>query len=215
MKKMFVLATLVAFAAPVFAGGQVESPKDVKGPASHQEMAAQQKAQFEARKAEMKAKHEKMKATEEKLEKLVKEYKKAKAGSKKQLAAKAEIEQLLGEVRDEQIAQRAQGLENFEKRLADMKAKLAEEQQPKAKAEWLERTTAQVIEADGKLSQVFGRPGMEGGPKGMKAHKGHFGKRPPFKGGPKGDFNGGPKGPGVRGPADDILPMPPAPAEEK
>ena len=197
MKKLVIMATLLAFAAPVFAGDKHDSdkgPKHFNGP--RQEMGVKDPAKAEAFKA-MAKKH---KATEEKLEKLVKEYKKAKDGSKKQVAAKEEITKVLGEVRDEQIAQRAKGLEEFEKRLADMKARLAEEQKPEAKSAWLEKTTEQVIAADGKLDQVFGKPAKMGGPKEMKgSHKGFFGKHRAAKGGHE----------------DHILPMPPAPQEEE
>ena len=76
MKKMMMLATLLAFTAPVFAGDQYdgkEGPKPFNGPRF--EMAKNDpdfQAKIEAQKAEHKARYEQMKAREEKLEKLVK-----------------------------------------------------------------------------------------------------------------------------------------------
>ncbi len=218
MKKMLVLATVLAFTAPVFAGDkqdQKEGHKNFNGP--RHEMAQNQefKAQKESRKAEFEARKEQMKAREEKLEKLVKEYKKAKDGSKKQLAAREEIGQILGEMRDEQIAFREKQINGFEQRLGDMKGRLEEEKTADKKTEWVGNMTDRVIEKDGDLKEVmrhghmgkdgpqFDQKDMKGGMKGPGG-KGHF------KGGHPGDFRGGPKGP-----ADDILPMPPAPQEEK
>lgn len=207
MKKLIVLGALAAFAAPVFAADKQEAPqgpqhfKDVRHEMMQKDPAA--KAKMEA----FKAKQEARKATEEKLEKLVKEYKKAKDGSKKQTAAKEEIAKVLGEVRDEQIAQRAQGLEGFEKRLAEMKNRLAEEQKPEAKTAWVDDMTAKVIEADGKLGKVFAKDGgrMGHGPQSGEGRGGFEGK------GPKTDKGFGHKGHG--GHEDHILPMPPAPQE--
>ncbi len=202
MKKMLVLATLVAFAAPVFAGDkqdQVKDPAVFKGPRpemmqkdpAFKEKMKEMEAQKEAKKAEMKA-------TKEKVEKLVKEYKKAKDGSKKQQQAREEIGKILDGMRDKQIALRAGQIQEFEKRLADMKARLDAEQKPEAKAEWVSKMTDRVIEEDGDLKEVF------------KEH-GHMGKGGPKGHGFKGGFKGGPK----HGPVDHTLPMPPAPKVEK
>jgi len=212
MKKMLVLATVVAFATPVFAGdkhNEKEGPKLFKGPhAQMMQKDPQAQAEFKAKQAEMKAQKEKMEATEKKLEKLVKEYKAAKEGSSKKEKARTEIEKVLGEVREDQIAFRAKQIEQFETRLADMKTRLADEQQTDTKAAWVNEMTDRVIEQNGDLKKVFEHPGHMG--KGdIKGPKGPGGKGG-FKGG-KGVFKGGPR----RGPVDDILPMPPAPQEEK
>ena len=198
MKKLMIAAVLVALTAPVFAAdvqeGQ-EGPKAFKGP--RHEMLQKDpefKAKMEAQKAEMNARKEQMKARDEKMAKLVKEYKGAKAGSKKQVAAREEIGKLLGEMRDEQISLREGKLKDFEGRLGEMKKRLDEEKAPQAKEKWINDMTDRVIEKDGNLRKVFAKPG-------------HFGK---FKG-PK-----GPKHPGFKGgPEDHILPMPPAPQVEK
>jgi len=202
MKKMLVLATMVAFAAPVFAGDKQDGPKGpgmFKGP--RPEMMQKDPA-FKEKMDEMKAQHEakkaEMKATEEKLDKLVKQYKKAKEGSKKQKEAREEIGKILDGIRDKQIALRAEQIQEFEKRLADMKARLDEEQKPEAKAEWVSKMTDRVIEENGDLKKVFKGPG-------------HMGKGGPKGHGFKGGFKGGPK----HGPVDHTLPMPPAPLEEK
>ena len=212
MKKMLVLATLVAFAAPVFAGDKYDGkqgPKHFQGPRQEMAQDPQLKEQMKAKKAEFEARKAEMKAREEKMEKLVKEYKKAKDGSKKQTAAREEIGQLLGTMRDEQIANREGQIQGFEQRLADMKARLEEERGADKKAEWVNKMTERVIEKDGDLKKVFMGGHMGKGPQfgpkgGMKGQKGP-GKHGGFKGG---EFKGGPKGP-----ADDILPMPPAPQE--
>lgn len=215
MKKMLVMATLVAFAAPVFAGDkQVENegPKHFQGPRHEMAQNPQMQAQMKAKQAEMKAQQEKMKATEEKLEKLVKEYKKAKEGSKKQTAAKEEIGQVLGEMREEQIAFRAQKIADFEARLADMKARLAAEQSAEKKTEWVNQMTQRVIENDGKVNVFFGPKGPKGKGFGKGPHKDFFKKG--FKhdpmGGPEG-MEGGPEF-GPHGPQDG--PQGPAPMED-
>ena len=213
MKKLLVLAALAALTVPVFADDMhdgTEGPEHFNGPRHEMAQNPELQAQMEAKKAEMQAHQVKIKATEEKLEKLVKEYKKAKEGSKKQIAAREEIGKVLAEVRVGQIALREQQIANFEKRLADMKARLAAENTAEAKEAWINKMSERVIAKDGDLKAVL-------------AHYGHMGKGPMkpghFKGGPKGMkgpgeeggfFKGGPKGP-----ADDILPMPPAPQEEK
>jgi len=202
MKKMLVLATLIAFAAPGFAGGQQdekEGPKPFKGP-RHEMMQKDPafKEKMEAKKAEHKARKAQIKARDAKLEKLVQEYKKAKDGSKKQAAAREEIGQILAEVRDEQITIRERQIKSFEERLGDMKNRLDKEKSPEMKKEWIEKMTDRVITEDGDLEEVL-------------AHYGHMGK-----GNPKG-FDGGShfKGHPKKGPVADILPVPPAPQEEK
>ena len=221
MKKMLVLATVVAFAAPIFAGDKTDEAKEVKGfqsprhemmqkdPAFKEKM-KEMKAQQEAKKAEMKAHKKEMKAREEKLGKLVAEYKKAKEGSKKQTQAREEIGKILGQVRDEQIAFRAEQIKGFEQRLNEMKARLEKEQTAEVKTDWVNKMTDRVIEEDGDLGVVlmdYGRMG-KGGPQ-MGGHKGHHGMKDGEKGfaGKPPHFKGGHE--------DHTLPMPPAPKEEK
>lgn len=214
MKKMFLFGLILALSAPVFAADKTGGPKGAKNGPRLEMKDDQAKAARKAMKAQRKA-------TEEKLEKLVKEYKSAKDGSKKQAAAKAEIASVLGAMRDEQINMRAKNLEGFENRLADMKDRLAEEQTPQAKAAWVEDMTARVIEADGDLEEVLEQHGRMGkGPDGREGPGGPGG-RPGFDKGRDGgrDFGprdgGGRRGPGGPGGQEDATqPMPPAPAEE-
>ena len=208
MKKMLLLAAVAALSVPVFAGDKNEVEEN--GPRHfgprHEMMQKNPEfeAEMQAKKAEFQAQREKMKATEEKMENLVKEYKKAKIGSKKQIAARNEIADILGNIRDEQIAKREEQINGFEKRLADMKNRLAEEKTPEMKQEWVTNMMNHVFEKDGNLQAVFQEYGPMGkkpkGPRGFGG-KGHF----------KGGFKGGPK----PSPDADILPMPPAPVEEK
>lgn len=208
MKKMLVLATAVAFAAPVFADGQHEGKYGPRAFGPRPEMMQENPelaAKMEAKKAEFEAQKEQMKARAEKLEKLVKEYKAAKDGSKKQTATRTEIAGILGEVRDGQITMREEQIGQFEQRLEEMKARLYEEKSPAKKAEWVDEMTQLVIEKDGDLKEVLKEQGHmgKGGPahmKGPKGFKGKFGKRPHFKGKFKGHHP---------------MPMPPAPSEEK
>ncbi len=181
MKKVLILGVLLAFFAPVLAADEAadRAPKHKNGP--RHEMIKKDpafKAKMEAAKAERKAKKAQFKATEEKLEKLVKKYKAAKAGSKKQAELREEIAQVLAGVRDEQVAIRTKQIEGFEKRLTHMKERLAKEQEPSAKTAWVERMTDKVIAEDGDLEDALEREG--------RMHK------PPFKTdgpiGPRGEF---------------------------
>lgn len=205
MKKLFVLATLVALTTPTFAGDNQEvkeGPKAFQGPKHEMfQKDPEFKAKMEAKKEEMKARKEQMKARDEKLAKLVKEYKGAKEGSKKQIAAREEIGKLLGDMRDEQIEFRANKIGEFEQRLGDMKVRLENEKTAEAKDAWVNKMTDRVIEKGGDLRKALDEhgPKMGKGPKGFKGPKGMKGKHPGFKGGHE----------------DHILPMPPAPREEK
>ena len=206
MKKMLMLATVVAFAAPTFAGDNYEGKHGPRPFGPRQELMEQNPelaAKMEAKKAEFKAQKEQMKARAEKLEKLVKEYKAAKEGSKKQTAARTEIAGVLAEVREGQITMREEQIAEFEQRLEEMKGRLYEEKSPAMKQQWVDEMTDRVIEEDGDLKVVLEQRGHMGkngpGHKKMKGHKGPHGKRPHF-------------GPGHE---DHTLPMPPAPPEEK
>lgn len=184
MKKIFMLATLLAFCAPVFAADKCESgdcPKKMKGPrAEMAQKGREHKGHIDPeRKAQNKARKAKIKQQEEQLEKLVKEYKKAKEGSKKQAAARKQIAAVLETVREDQVALRQEQLENFEKRLASMKERLAEEQKPEAKTAWVEKMTELIIAEDGDLEDALEMHGrMQMRSLGKPFGPGHKGPRP-------------------------------------
>lgn len=174
MKKLLVLGTLLAFCAPVFAAEKCEDGdcrNKMKGPRQEmirksrdgkREMKPGMKAKMEAAKAQRKARKAKFKENEAQLEKLVKEYKAAKEGSKKQAAAKEGIVKVLNGVRDEQITLRSEQLQGFEKRLEMMKKRLAEEEMPEAKSAWVEKMTEQIIAEDGDLMEALENQGRMG-----------------------------------------------------
>lgn len=180
MKKLLVLGTLLAFCAPVFAQPKCEGnncpPKRDGKPRQEMKMkkapkmSEEMQAQLKAAKEQRKARKAQFKANEEKLEKLVKEYKSAKDGSKKQASLRKDIGEVLEQVREEQIAIRAEGLQDFEQRLARMKEGLAKEQEPAAKTAWVEKMTDEIIAEDGDLAEALmshGRMGpMPRGPMG-------------------------------------------------
>jgi len=188
MKKMLLLAVVAAVSVPLFAGDKYDGkpgPRHFGGPRHEMVQDPQLKAQMEAKKAEMKAR-------EEKMEQLVKDFKKAKIGSKKQIAVRNEMTSLLGQIRDEQIAMREKKINEFEKRLADMKNRLAEEKTPETKEKWVTNMMDRVFESEGDLKEAFKRQAHLD----RRAQKGH--------GRPFPD-----------GPADDMLPQPPEPPAEK
>lgn len=180
MKKLLLLGTLLAFCAPVFAQPKCEGdscpPKRDGKPRQEMKMkkapkmSEEMQAQLKAAKEQRKARKAQFKANEEKLEKLVKEYKSAKDGSKKLASLRKDIGEVLEQVREEQIAIRAEGLQNFEQRLARMKEGLAKEQEPAAKTAWVEKMTDEIIAEDGDLGEALmshGRMGpMPRGPMG-------------------------------------------------
>lgn len=192
MKKLLLLGTLLAFCAPVFAGEKCEGAdcqKKMKGP-RHEMMMKKDpamQAKMQAAKAERKARKAQFKQNEEKLEKLVKQYKAAKDGSKKQAAAREDIAKVLGTVRDQQISMRAEKLQDFERRLGQMKDRLAKEQEPAAKTAWVTMMTDKVIAEDGDLGEAL-------------AHQGHM-RIGPAPEGPLGD-------PMMPPPADGLMPEP-------
>ncbi len=211
MKKLFVLGTLLVFGAAAFAAPKCQGDDCPvkKGKEARHEMLmkgdkADRKAKLDADKAERKARRAQFKANEEKLEKLVKEYKKAKEGSKKQASLREEIGEVLNTVRSEQIEMRSEQIKAFEKRLADMREALNKEQEPAAKNAWIEKMTDKVIAEDGDLGEALRSYGHM--PKGPKAGP-EAGPR-----GPRGP-EAGPKGPLVVGP-EGKLPPPPPPAPE-
>lgn len=212
MKKLLVLATLLAFCAPVFAAPKCEGdncPKPKapraemrakKGPALNPEVKAELKAKRDEEKAQRKARKAAARANEEKLEKLVKDYKKAKEGSKKQASLRKDIGEVLEQVRQEQISFRAEKLQEFEQRLARMKEGLAKEEAPEAKEAWVNKMTDRVIAEDGDLEEALRGAG--------RMPKGPFPPAGPAVG-PDGEPL--PPAPMMEGPDGAPLPPPPAP----
>lgn len=195
MKKMLVMAALLAFTVPAFAGEDCDNRDCRKHAPKHEvgfQISPEAKAKFEADRAERKARKAAFEQKEDRLERLVEKYKKAKAGSKKQAELRAEIGQELESVREEQLKMRAEKLAGFEKRLAAMKEGLAKEQEEGAKEAWINKMTDLVIAEDGDLEDALER----------EAHIFKGPKAPHFKG-PRGQ-----KGPRVE------LPVEPKPAAE-
>lgn len=210
MKKLLVLGTLLAFCAPVFAQPKCEGdncpPKRDGKPRQEMKMkkapkmSEEMQAQLKAAKEQRKARKAQFKANEEKLEKLVKEYKSAKDGSKKQASLRKDIGEVLEQVREEQIAIRAEGLQDFEQRLARMKEGLAKEEAPEAKEAWVNKMTDRVIAEDGDLEEALRGAG--------RMPKGPFPPAGPAVG-PDGEPL--PPAPMMEGPDGAPLPPPPAP----
>lgn len=173
MKKMLVMAALLAFTVPAFAGEDCDKIDCHQKYGQKHEMAAkmtpEMKAKFEADRAERKARKIAFEQKEDRLERLVEKYKKAKAGSKKQAEIRAEIGQELESVREDQLKIRAEKLADFEKRLAAMKEGLAKENESGAKEAWINRMTDLVIAEDGDLEDALEREGrIFKGPKGPR-----------------------------------------------
>ena len=199
MKKMLLLATLIAFCTPVFADGKKgnDGAKNVKK--AHQEATVKKDTAKKvparkgpaAKKGErrqdpaLKAHEEAMDKYEDKLEQLVKQYKATKQGSIEQTKKRQEISKELEAVRAEQISMRETKIKQFEDRLATMKKDLDEEKDPKAQEEWVKNVTQKVIASDGDLEDVLDREGRvkrrykDG--KGPRGHaKGPKGAKLPF-----------------------------------
>lgn len=195
MKKMLVMAALLAFTVPAFAGEDCDKIDCHAKYGQKKEFATnltpEMKAKMDAQRAERRARKAAFEQKEDRLERLVEKYKKAKSGSKKQAELRAEIGQELESVREEQLKMRAEKLAGFEKRLAVMKESLAKEQEEGAKEAWINKMTDLVIAEDGDLKDALEREGH--------IFKGHAPKRPNFK---------GPKGPRVE------LPVEPKPVAE-
>lgn len=147
MKKLFVLAALAAFSAPLFAADAKWTP-DAKHGHKGAKMEMKKDGDWGMTKAERKA-------TEEKLEKLVKEYKAAKAGSQKQTTAKANIVAVVTEMHDKKIAKQTEQLSYMEKKVDMMRENLATEKTPEAKKAWVDMMTDKVIAEDGDLDEVW------------------------------------------------------------
>ncbi|MBR4682380.1 MAG: hypothetical protein IKP06_03655 [Elusimicrobiaceae bacterium] len=202
MKNRWMIALLACvICLPAFAAEPEKAAAAAEKPAVEMHkcpyMDGVKKGEFKKAQKEHRAK---MKATEEKMEKLVKEYKKLKG--KKQETKKAEIVAEIATIHEEQLKFKQAQLEKFEKRLAEMKKHVQEEQTAEAKKAWAEKKTDELIEAGGDLKVLFEGPkrGAFGpGQDGKRFHKGFKGMR---KHGPK---------PGEVG----ILPPPPPPVEEK
>ena len=155
MKKWMVMMLALSLFAPAFAGD--DSVKgDTPSPKQRREMkAGPDKAKREEMRKIRKEREEQFKKTSEQVEKLVKEYKKAKPGSKKAEKAKAELAELVGQIREDQFEFKQKMLNNFKERLNKMEKELAEAQDPKAKAAWVDEKTQAVIEDDGDLKILF------------------------------------------------------------
>lgn len=165
MKKMMLVLASGIIALPLVAAEQVAAVKEApmgKGPAR---MESAHKA-HEAQQAEMKA-------TQEKMEKLVKEYQQLKG--KKQEEKKAEIVALVSQMHEKQLEFKAQKLAQFEERLAQMKAKLVQEQSSANKQAWVDEKTAAIIENGGDLKAVFGHS------KDFRGKDGKIGRRADLK----------------------------------
>ena len=140
----------------------------------------------------------KMKAKKDQMSKLVGEYNKLKEGNKKE-AKRAEIEQEVANIREEQLTFKKDQLGKFEQRLGVMKDEFAKENTQEGKKEWVNKKTDELINSNGSMRVLFD-PGN--GPRGHGPK--HF-KGKGFKG-PK-----GPKGPRMGGnfppPPDAELPV--------
>lgn len=193
MKKWMLVSLLAALCAPAFAEGascpcqdgadpcRCKAAKEARvKPGPRHEGKDARKDEFKKARKEHKAK---MRATEEKAEKLVAEYKKLKAGKKKD-AKKAEIAALVASIREEQLKFKEEQLAKFKDRLAHMEEGLARQKTDEDKQAWVERKTNDLIEDDGDLDTLFAEPEM-----------------------PKGRPEKGPKG----APEGDELPPPPLP----
>ena len=178
MKKMLLLATLIAFCSPVFADGKKgnDAAKNVKK--AHQEASVKKASgahkNVRPQDPALKAHEEAMDKYEEKLEQLVKEYKAAKQGTIEQTKKREAIAKELQAVRAEQISMRETKIKQFEDRLVTMKKALEEEKDPKAQEEWVRKTTQKVIAHDGDLDDLLEkegrvRRGAKAGNKGPKA----------------------------------------------
>lgn len=160
MKKVMMMCLMLGLLVPAFAEDKC---KGEACPASRGDCPAFAAKQHDGKKVGefKKARKEhkkKMKATEEKVEKLVEEYKKLKSGKKKD-AKKAEIAAVVSSIRDEQIKFKEGQLKRFQERLEKMQKKLAEEKTEKAKADWVDRKTDELIAEDGDLEVLFEKEG--------------------------------------------------------
>ncbi|MBR4591734.1 MAG: hypothetical protein IKO35_00810 [Elusimicrobiaceae bacterium] len=196
MKKIMIVLLAGVLFAPAFAAENAAVAQTDKRP----EM-AQKKGEFLKAQKEHRAK---MEATEKKMENLVKEYGKLKG--KKQEAKKAEIAAEVERIHEEQLKFKQAQLDQFARRLEEMKKLFEEENSETGKKAWVEKKTDELIKAEGDLGVLFD------GPKGKS--KDHM-RGPKGKKG-KGFFK---KGFGRKGPEDDgrvgINPPPPPPLEEK
>ena len=206
MKKWMVMMLALSLFAPAFAGD--DSVKgDTPSPKQRREMkAGPDKAKREEMRKIRKEREEQFKKTSEQVEKLVKEYKKAKPGSKKAEKAKAELAELVGKIREDQFEFKQKMLNNFKERLNKMEKELAEAQDPKAKAAWVDEKTQAVLDEDGDLKILFQDKLMPTPPAGKKG--------PGKKHDRKHHRPAGPKGAPAPGPEGEILPPPPPPLED-
>lgn len=183
MKKWMVMMLALGLFAPAFAGDDCKG--DCPSPKQRREMkAGPDNAKREEMRKIRKEREEQFKKTSEQVEKLVKEYKKAKPGSKKAEKAKAELAELVGQIREDQFKFKQEMLDNFKARLNKMETELAQAQDPKAKAAWVDEKTQAVIEDDGDLKVLFHDkllPPPPAGKKGPGAKK----ALPRHKAGPK------------------------------
>ncbi len=185
MKKLLLAVFAGILSVPALADVAVENPANTDANKPVLENPQGRPGDFkEARK-----KHEaQIKATQEKMKKLVEEYTKLKPGKKKE-AKKAEIAQVVAEIRDKQIEFKEKHLADFEKRVAQMKAELAQQNTAEAKKEWVDNRTEALIEQKGDMRALFDMPNPMMDKKGLpgKQHQ-KFGK----------PGHPGPKHPGVK-----------------
>lgn len=201
MKKWFVMLLMAGLVAPAWAECSGESP--------HKDGRAAVK---DAKRAEMRKIHEErevqFKKTKEQAEKLVQEYKKAKAGSKKAAKKKAEIAKLVAQVREDQFKFKRELLDNFKARLDVMEQELAAAQDENTKAAWVDEKTEAVINDNGDLKVLFQDKLLPPPP---APRNGHFKKGPRHGEAAKGPHGADmPKnGPMPLGPDGEMLPPPP------
>ncbi len=201
MKKWFVMLLMAGLVAPAWAECSGESP--------HKDGRAAVK---DTKRAEMRKIHKErdaqFKKTKEQAEKLVQEYKKAKAGSKKAAQKKAEIAKLVAQVREDQFKFKRELLDNFKARLDVMEQELAAAQDENTKAAWVDEKTEAVINDNGDLKVLF-QDKLLPPPPGPR--NGHFKKGPRHGEAAKGPHGADmPKnGPMPLGPDGEMLPPPP------
>ena len=201
MKKWFVVLLMAGLVAPAWAECSGERPhKDGRT------------AVKDAKRAEMRKIHKEREAqfkkTKEQAEKLVQEYKKAKAGSKKAAQKKAEIAKLVAQVREDQFKFKRELLDNFKARLDVMEKELSAAQDENTKAAWVDEKTEAVINDNGDLKVLFQDKLLPPPP---APRNRHFNKGPRHGKAPKGPHGADmPKDiPMPDGPDGEMLPPPP------
>ncbi len=181
MKKIVLTMLAVCVSGPILAQEtSVAAPKAGK-PTMEERLGQRHEAFTKAHKEQM----AKIKAKKDEMSKLVEEYNKLKDGKKKD-AKLAEIKKKVKEFGDEKSNFEKTQLENLDKRVVALKEKYAQENTEKAKEEWVNKKTEELIANNGDLRVLFepreGQGPRMGGPRG------------PRMGGPRGPRMGGPQG---------------------